>query len=525
MAISCMHACQWLLLSTMVAFPAIDAFGIHHKRARGWWNTNEFLSFRNQDSFAEEDTTAPCYNNTLLFSDMNTNNMLNTSMVQLPPNNQTTTVPSKRAQSIPVLGPFMNTPPLLVGSTMYIERPTPQQWSSLETSVQLHHDYEDAGTRIKAAPIIAIVDNHTSHYSDGMGQYATLAAVVGISKTTRNAATNASAIMNPLDSKIRLVGIGRARLQKFFYKSVNHETKESDDDQEEANEEDCSHDSHVQEYEDEIWVECAECGAHLRIIDENVKDALSQTEEDQEDDEMMDAPVVMGEFVVLVDGLGHDINKSNDWYKGTQTAQSSPVHALTKMSTLHNKLLRLHNERRKLVQDVKAAKFRLEKCHFYEDLDGIGQVTQKENNNCTQVVLQNPGEDNGDNDKNCDTTKSLDPSVLDTMENYGLGPCSSMSSLLDLTDAAMETLKPYYSPTTRQEEEFRMIVASFVAFKALEGFCSSSEMAWALTNTNTVERLSRAHEIMTKHVTLLKEKGKQLKQDLKECGGKGDDLF
>ena len=467
---------------------------------------------------------------------MNTNNMNNTSVVQLQPSNQTITSNREERHGVPVLGPFFNEPPLLVGSTLYIDKPTPHQWTSLENSVQLHQEYTNRKRNatadgfnltdgFQAAPIVAILDNYTSHVKPNEGRLATLAAIVGISKSSKSENNSIkSALATPLDSKIRLVGIARARLRDFFYENVKDDATEESVDQEteQETEEECRH-AHESESDEEtgILVTCAECGAHLKIM-QHVHEEESVLSDDNDDDDATEAPIVMAEFDVVTDSLKRSTTNEKEeiWYKGTQSTYMSPVHALNEMSTLHNKLMRLHNERRKLVQDIKTAIFRLESNNIFEDFDGIGQVTQKDKNDTLEF---HKSQDYNDNDK--DAKYSVDPSVLTNLNNYGLDPYSSMSSLLDLTDATMQTLKPYYPTSIQQEEEFRLEITSFVAFKALEGFCSSEDVAWALTCTNTVERLQRADEIMTQHVLLMKLKAEQLKIDLKECGQEFADLF
>lgn len=538
--------------NSVVAFGVVGNNNKH--RATGWWNTNHFLSFRNQDLLLEKETAVPEastiehneYN--VSFTNMNTNNM-NNSVMQLEPNKTINSNREKR-HSVPVLGPFLNEPSLLVGSTLYIDKPTPQQWKSLETSVQLQQEHKKNATSgegfnltdgYQAAPIVAILDNGTSQSDDG--RFATLAAVVGISKSSNSRDDESenhvvtSALAAPLKSKIRLVGIARARLRDLYYDNVQNDTQQSVDQEiEQETEEECSHvhesehdEAHESEHDEEtgIKVTCSECGAHLEIWqrmdhEDSYLNDNDNNNDDDDNDDVTDAPVVMAEFNLVTDTLKRSTTKGKEeaWYKGAKSTFMSPVHALTEMSTLHNKLMRLHNERRKLVRDIKTAKFRLESNNIFEDLDGIGQATQKDKNDAIELQ-QSQGD--GNNEK--DAKRSLDASVLLNFENYGLAPYSSMSSLLDLTDATMQTLKPYYSPSIQQEEEFRLNVASFVAFKALEGFCSSNDVVWAMTCTNTVERLQRAHEIMTKHVLLLKLNAEQLKLDLKKSGQEYTDLF
>jgi hypothetical protein len=148
-----------------------------------------------------------------------------------------------RGLTIPVLPTIPNAKPLMMGSSLLLDPPTLGQWQALEESVILHQNYLSGANLtaiIDAAPLIAVMDYHTTLalqtiMSSGSAsshktkrRYATLAAVVGISSTTSQTDTewdfmerlsmvcSGTAIL-PFQSKIRLVGVGRAELCDFFY--------------------------------------------------------------------------------------------------------------------------------------------------------------------------------------------------------------------------------------------------------------------------------------------------------------------
>ena len=69
--------------------------------------------------------------------------------------------------ALPLIGPIINAPPLLLGADIQLNPPTPLQWKALQESVVVHQHslqqqqgnsiQEDAAT-ITAAPLILIID-------------------------------------------------------------------------------------------------------------------------------------------------------------------------------------------------------------------------------------------------------------------------------------------------------------------------------------------------------------------------------
>jgi len=117
-------------------------------------------------------------------------------------------------------------------------------------------------------------------------------------------------------------------------------------------------------------------------------------------------------------------------------------------------------------------------------------------------------------------------SLVASLENYGMGcSASSISSIPDLTQAWMDQLAPYYSPTRQQSEEHYYEVLSFVALRSMDHYLEAPHFAWAVQCTNTIERLQVVREWMTSHVQLLKEEAQRISQKLLDCGEECTDLF
>ena len=105
---------------------------------------------------------------------------------------------------IPVIS-FLQTsrkgsPPPLIGSSIYLDPPTPLQWSTIEACVNSHAsmnqnvDDDDYGSdpnhimaTVDAAPLVAILDTQDQSSSSPDGCFAMLAAVVGVSSSSSTA--------------------------------------------------------------------------------------------------------------------------------------------------------------------------------------------------------------------------------------------------------------------------------------------------------------------------------------------------
>ena len=245
-------------------------------------------------------------------------------------------------------------------------------------------------------------------------------------------------------------------------------------------------------------------------------------EEDEHDEkDMKQTPIVMAEFMILRDSsVSSSAEASRLGDKGARSLNCSPVHAISEMSKHLNRIVYLHDERRRLIKGLKVAKARLEQKNIFEDHDGIGQATANdiEDKNIIEEFLAKF-------DRDSVFLPTLDTSGLSNMDNYGLNYYSAFSSIPQLTNVALQSLEPYYSPDLRRSEEHEMEIASFVAFRALDGFCSPQDMAWALQCTNTIERLNTGYGIMWRHKLLLEKMAEYAIHDLRECGEECTDIF
>ena len=438
--------------------------------------------------------------------------------------------------TIPVLASAPMAKPLLIGSSLEIDPPTLGQWQTLEECVALHQIFinqqqqqqqrnhtpnygakpstsMDNVTAIDAAPLVAVLDEYTTvAYIEAMQnnkqrqhqqqlktkrRYATIAAVVGISASSKAqskkqksleeysfmeiVSTTCRSRISPLSSKIRLVGVGRAELIDFFYQMP---TQIQVDDN----------------------VEC--------IIEDDDEDDDGDDESDQPrftmDLENPPDPIVMAIFSILHDEPKSSINTLQQiGMKGTRSPHMAPVFAIAEMSKLANQVTRLHEDRRQIVNQILAAKQQLEQqYHMFDDIDGLGSLAiMMDSNPSTAERRISP------------TTSGLNLFVeaerlLVQCHNFGLNYYSSLSTIPQLTGVAEQLLEDYYSPSYRSTEEYRLEVLSFVAFRSLEGYCSTVDLARALVCTNTIERLNRAYELMQDHFWTLKDILKKANEDL-----------
>jgi hypothetical protein len=438
-----------------------------------------------------------------------------------------------RSQCIPVLSPLLiyDSPLclLMLGDSHSLSQPTPLQWQTIYESVLIHEEYQKQEnndhntnhdlTAISAAPVIAVL--HSSQTNDGNNnqktglRYATLAAVVGISSSEslkeRHSPDDVffvdqrTSIIKPLDSQIRLLAIGRAKVRDFFYKRPMSASSSSSSDDDDDDDDDL----------------------------DGIMESWSTKDQDP--------PIVMAEFDLLVDT--NERSSSSSSHDDNAKFYSSPVHYINRMATIKNQLCRLHDERRKLVRGCRAAQHRLTFRHeYYEDSDGIGMVTikssQKQEGEDDDLSIMYEFLRRYNDVGNADTTRHhsplsnddqqqqphhQDPSLLLSLDNFGLNTYSSMSSLNDLTDVCIQQqLHDYYSTNILQEEEFQMMVFSFICWKSFLGWCSKDDLMWCFTCTNTLERLERAYEIMHQHRELLLKLARQLSHDLVDCGEECD---
>jgi len=437
----------------------------------------------------------------------------------------------RRRQHVPLLGPIPGAPPLLLGGEILLEQPTPLQWETIEEAVLLHEKYLNeeqssqpsessqdncidrlsTTTGIDAAPLVAVIDDFTGKRNvSELRRYATLAAVVGISDFSTSHQqgldmTDESSFMeslaligsarSPLRSQIRLVGVGRANLKSFFYKARSANGKNSGS----------------KHGEDRLDTRTSR--SHSQLEDGEYR------HEDDDDGDERDIPITMAEFTLIRDvPISSTAIESQLGNKGARSVHCSPVHALAEMSRVVNRVICLHDDRRRLANGLKAAKLRLENANVFEDHDGIGETTARKEDDQDIIEEFLTKYNHAD-------VQPLDTTSLASMENYGLNYYSAFSSIPQLTSVALEMLEPYYSSEVNGSEEHEMEVTSFVAIRALTGFCSPREMAAALQCKNTIERFNAAYDLMRQHKALLENMAEYASQDLRNCGEECTDLW
>jgi hypothetical protein len=514
--------------------------------------------------------------------------------------------------TIPVLPFIPGGGPLLVGEDFLLHHPTPLQWKTLEECLHNHQLYlRDAATTtnvvgIDAAPLVAFMDELTSakaleEEEEGdegrrrrgvKSKYATIAAIVGISSSQlqrqRGGSNSISlldtssttsfmeslqllsggvssdggggssprqGIIQPSQSTIRLVGIGRAALS-FFHSRLPNSCWQAKDDDEQTKQQQQGVD---------------------RDMDDN-------------DDCRDETPLLMAQFRLLTDT---DQRSEKARQEGQRSRFVSPVHAVNEMSQWAAKLNYRHDDRQRLVRGLQAAKARLDMASsssrefsssslsvegtkveyeddYYneplEDHDGLGQLSfgfvledddyddeyRKDSQGDIDTLLQDFAGGHKDrrgtissSTTTATTTTNDSTTALDQVlqwENYGLGyTASAVSSIPPLTRMLMDKLQAYYSPEKQATEEYYYELLSFMAVLSLKYCCTSgttittatmtasknqsAALQWALKCTNTMERMAWAYEQMGIHRQLLKDASEEASAALRECGEECTDLW
>jgi hypothetical protein len=414
---------------------------------------------------------------------------------------------SPRAKTIPVLGPIPGCPPILVGEDYMLNYPSPLQWSTLEECLHNHQLYlqeqQDDVVGIDAAPLVAVMDDITSQQSldNRNTKYATIAAIVGIttsSDVNLDTSSKASFMESvqlisakqkdsiiPSQSKIRLVGIGRAALSGFHSRLPNSYWQEFDRKQED---------------------------------DEDLDDG------DYHDDR--ETPLLIAQFQLLVD----TDQRSEQAHQAGQARFVSPVHALAEMSQWAAKLQFMHEDRQRLVQGLKAADARLKVSTAVglEDHDGIGLLSSGFSFEEKEWQQLQPDIDRLLEDFPGSHVAAGQSALYRVMEwdNYGMGTsAAAFSSIPPLARMLMEKLQAYYSPQKQATEEHYYETMSFMAVLSLKETLPSEALNYALKVTNTMERMEWAYQRMIEHRLILQEASEEISADLRDCGEECTDLW
>ncbi len=407
--------------------------------------------------------------------------------------------------SIPVIGPLLNTLPLVMGATLWLDPPTPLQWKTLEVCVDALKDKQMGFATIDAAPLVAVLQEGS--------ELASIAVIVGYQRTTdapRLDTLDSASLRESLaglsntpfyqeSAKVRLLCIGRARLSNFFTMECNA---------------------------DEVsFANNAGTRTHGRDHDEAEDDPIVTTS-------AID-PVLMAHMQLILDtSTTRDVN-GNEF-----GSHCSPVHALSHLSILTSRIGFLHRDRQKLVQGIQAVQTRLQMLsQEWQDWDGIGNLyenTQHANSafdpnaefhsKLTDMLRLTEGTIDGAS--LITNAKPLSPKAARLLELNNLGLGSTPSAYCDLqsmTLVLMELLKTYYSPERFETEEFEYSLYSWVALQStMEYLQGTNEYRAVLAASNTMDRMDLVYESMNSHKDALKELAIAKSQELRDCGEECD---
>lgn len=382
-------------------------------------------------------------------------------------------------------------------------------------------------------------------------RYATLAAVVGITSNNNLGDSDrkrtddeesfyesmmapglSGDVIRPFSSTVRLVGVGRVMLRKYFYRTPTdlihglggYDTLASDAD---AN-------ASMNGRDNEDW-------------------------DDDNDEVNIVPPIVMATFSIIVDQpIDSSANLKLIGNKGARSVYRSPVHALNELNSISHKVNWMHDDRRRLVNGIAAAKARLQlrkmkdaQVHgddvfVYDDFDGLGWAGSSQST--SSGVQPTSGEESNGNEvggiedflsRFHGSSAPSDPfqqlvraeeqqkavNLLERLDNLGLSYYGYFSSIPALTTQAIMLFVPYYSKEHRSTEEHGLEVASFVALRTVEGYASPTDISFALKSRSTAERLERVYDIMQDHRIQLEKMAEKISQELLDCGEECTDLW
>ncbi|KAL9178922.1 hypothetical protein ACHAXT_011895 [Thalassiosira profunda] len=447
-------------------------------------------------------------------------------------------------RGIPILDrpSFLDSPPLLVGSTLtyrYSEL-TLFQRRAVEvaqshhkvhvarmksekeegTSDRLGHLVEmlDDGTifqrsqageegGIEAAPILAVVDGYTAddtEFASLLNQQPSSAP--GLPKPKRYATLASVEVVYDSNSEkpslVKLTGVGRVFLRDYFSSREVGMTEEEE--------------------------ELSKLLARIQEMDGQVfEEEDSSAEDEDEDDEDGELPALMAEFDLLLDDSSILAEDSSTKYGQDVTkSRASSMHAITELYRSANKVYRLHEERKRIVAGLRAGMARLRvgkeranaECKIdFEDCDGLGLIGG--------AIDAAANEGKAEEATESSTENEAPRSRLETLDNYGLGSYGVLSTVPDLATQLMSTLEPYYSPAHREREEWEAEVGSMVAFRSLEEYATSREVAEALLMPSATQRMELAYAIMLRHRDDLEALAEMISDELVDCGEECSDLW
>lgn len=451
-------------------------------------------------------------------------------------------------RGIPILDrpSFLDAPPLLVGSTLTYRYSdlTSFQRRAVEVA-HSHHEVHvarmkseqekdsgdglgdlvemlDDGTvfrrsrageegGIEAGPILAVVDGYTADDTE-FASFLTKqqqSTAPGLPKPKRYATLASIELVydgkSDEPSLVKLTGVGRVFLRDYFSSREAGMTKEE--------EELSTLLAKIQEMD----------GA---VLEEEEEEEFAENDDEDEDEEL---PALMAEFDLLLDDSSMLVEDSSKYGEDATKRRASSMHAITELYRSANRVYRLHEERKRIVAGLRAGMARLragkdeatqesDDCDVeFEDCDGLGliggAIDDAANDAKVEEAMAPP------------TSEDAPRSRLETLDNYGLGSYGVLSTIPELSKQLMANLAPYYSPAHREREEYEAEVSSMVAFRSLEGYATSTEVAAALLMPSAMQRLELAYAIMMRHWDELESLAEMIGEELVECGEECADLW
>ena len=459
----------------------------------------------------------------------------------------------KGPTTIPVIGPLLNTAPLLIGGTLWLDPPTPLQWKTIEVCVEAAaalrtekdtHTGLNGIATIDAAPLVAVVQAGSD--------VASIAAIVACSTAKESSSgldtfdstslresltsllSSATTPFYSETSKVRLLCIGRAKLSEFRAVDPTMSDISSDGARSPS-----------------AWGPTSSGPEGALLQEEEIYDFGKKRHEEHAFDPTISTtdavshePVILARMHLLLDTTMTRGSKGDNAY-GTN---SSPVHALSQLSMWTAKIRFVHSDRQRLVQLMQAAQTRLNMLsQEWKDHDGIGSLFSGQGQGLLDGVVA-PGFDpdvefqSKIDDIVAMTTNTLGPpttitaiaspkalspraSRLFELDNYGLGStASAYCDIQSMTRVIMELLQAYYSPERTQTEEFEYSLFSWVALQSIMEYHHDTTTT-ALAASNTIDRMETIYTIMMSHVEALRELVLAKCKELHDCGEECDAML
>ncbi|KAG7358747.1 hypothetical protein IV203_015336 [Nitzschia inconspicua] len=406
---------------------------------------------------------------------------------------------SSRTLEIPVIGPLLNVPkPLIIGESMWLNPPTPLQWKTIETCVEaqkLSIEHQQSNTPTTDRPNDTTVHTHSLEnmatidqsplvavlHKDGK-DFATIAAIVGIvTKEGSIDTTSAESFRESLamlhtpyysdHSRVRLVGIGRAKLTNFVVRHPN---------------------------------------------------------ENEGDDTLIHEPLLMAQMELLLDSNEHGKASSPVHALNRLSMLTSRIRFLHQDRQQIVRGLQAAQARLEMAMEDWQDYDGIGAVFAGQD-DPLGRENENSNVDLQMTLHSFLQEFNQDtNTDHMASSRPLTPTAAMclTMDNFGLGVSpTAYADLMPMSEFLVERLQPFYSPQRWDTEEFAYEAFSWVALESLKFYLPSETISEALQSSNTYQRLEVLYHAMMNHKQDLTVLAKAKSQELLDCGEECTGLF